>query len=246
MKEAKGESWKKYGEQLSELCRHSPRNFYKIVKAMRMRDETYDPTTIINDQNGNPINDKNHIKTRWKEYFNELLNNTQRSPQKQFQFHPSYKDNDEEPIIFRSEVQQAIKTSPKNKSRGIDGITTEAILASGEIGITWLISIFQKAWMERKVQDDWQRAVIVPIWKKKSSKRDRGMYRGSSLLSHVGKMYAKVLEQLARYKVEPFLNQAQMGVRKGRGYTDAIFALRQLSEKVIEHHRELNSVFVDQ
>ena len=134
MKEAKEETWKNYGEQLSELCRQSPRNFYKSVKAMKMRDETYDPTTIINDQNGNPTNDKNDIKTRWKEYCNELLNNTQRSQQNQSQFHPSYEDNDEEPIILRSEVQQAIKTSPKNKSPGIDGITTEANLASGEIG----------------------------------------------------------------------------------------------------------------
>ena len=74
MKEAKEESWKKYGEQISELCKHSPRNVYKSVKAMKMRDETYDPTTIINDQYGNPINKKNDIKTRWKEYFSELLN----------------------------------------------------------------------------------------------------------------------------------------------------------------------------
>ena len=42
VKEGKEESWKKCGEQLSELCRHSPRNFHKSVKAMRMRDETYD------------------------------------------------------------------------------------------------------------------------------------------------------------------------------------------------------------
>ena len=208
-KKTQKKSWKKYGEQLSELCRHSPHNFYKSVKAMRMRDETYDPTTIINNQNGNPINDKNDIKTRWKEYFNEPLNNTQRSPHNQSQFHPSYEDNDEEPIILRSEVQQAIKTNPKNKSPGIDSTTTEAILASQEIGITWLTSIFQKAWMERKVPDDWQRAVTVPIWKKKGRKRDCGVYRGISLLSHVCKMYAKVLEQRARYKVEPFLSKVQ-------------------------------------
>ena len=186
--------------------------------------ETYDIATIISDKNGNPINDKNDIKIRWKEYFNELLNNTQRSPQNQSQFHPSYKDNDEKPIILRSEVQQSMRTSPKNKSPGIDGIRTEAILASGEIGITWLTSNFQKAWMETKVTDDWQQAVIVPIWKKKGSKRDCGMYRGISLLSHVGKMYAKVLEQQTRCKVEPFLSEAQMGFRKGRGCTDAIFA----------------------
>ena len=72
------------------------------------------------------------------------------------------------------------------------------------------------------------------------------MYRGISLLSHVGKMYTKVLEQRTRYKIKPFLSQAQMSFRKGRGCTDAIFALRQLSETVIEHGRELNIVFVDQ
>ena len=100
--------------------------------------------------------------------------------------------------------------------------------------------------MERKVPDDWQRAVIVPIWKKKGSKRHCGVNRGISLLSHAGKMYARVLEQRTRYKVEKFLSQAQMGFRKGRGCTDAIFALRQLGEKVIEDDRELTVVFVDQ
>ena len=72
------------------------------------------------------------------------------------------------------------------------------------------------------------------------------MYRGISLLSHMGKMYGKVLEQRARYNVEPFLSQAQMGFRKGRGCTDTIFTLRQLSGKVIKHNKELSIVFVDQ
>ena len=72
------------------------------------------------------------------------------------------------------------------------------------------------------------------------------MYRGISLLSHVAKMYAKVLEQRTRYKVEQLLSEAQMGFRKGRGCTDAIFTLRQLSKKVIEHDREPDIVFVDQ
>ena len=64
--------------------------------------------------------------------------------------------------------------------------------------------------------------------------------------SHVGKMYTKVLEQRARCKVEPFLSEAHMGFRKRRRCTDAIFALRQLNEKVTGHDGELNVVFVDQ
>ena len=87
-----------------------------------------------------------------------------------------------------------MKTIPKNKAAGIDGIATEAILACGETGTTWLTTIFQKAWTERKVPEDWQRAVVVPIWKKKGSKKDCSTYRGISLLSYTGKMYAKILE----------------------------------------------------
>ncbi|KAI8484906.1 hypothetical protein Bbelb_373130 [Branchiostoma belcheri] len=41
---------------------------------MRVRDEPYDPTTIVNDKDGNPITCEHRIKERWQEYFNELLN----------------------------------------------------------------------------------------------------------------------------------------------------------------------------
>jgi len=231
VRSAKELSWKEYGEELSQS-----------IKAMRIRDEPYSPTTVISDKNGNPLSEEDSIKNRWQEYFRDLLNpGSQGNTQHLFQ--PRYPD-EEEPNVLPSEVQQALKTSPKNKAAGIDGITTEAILACGEIGITWLTTIFQKAWTERKVPEDWQRAVVVPIWKRKGSKKDCSTYRGISLLSHTGKMYAKILEQRTRYKVEPLLSEAQMGFRKGRGCTDAIFALRQLSEKTIEHNKELNLVFI--
>lgn len=48
-------SWKKYGEKLGELCKHSRRMFYRCVKAMRVRDKPFDPTTVINDANGQPL-----------------------------------------------------------------------------------------------------------------------------------------------------------------------------------------------
>lgn len=125
-------------------------------------------------------------------------------------------------------------SSPKNKTAGFDGITTEATLACGEVGVKWLTLIFQKAWKERKVPDDWQQAVIDPIWKKKGNKKDCSMYRGISFLGHTGKMYTNILEQRTRYNAEPSLSNAQMRFRKGRGCTDAIFALCQLSKKAIE------------
>jgi hypothetical protein len=68
------------------------------------------------------------------------------------------------------------------------------IKAGGEIMIYWLTHIFNKAWKERTVPADWQKAVVVPIWKKKGSKKDCETYREISLLSHVGKMFTKILE----------------------------------------------------
>ena len=211
---------------------------------MRLRDEPFDPTTTINYKKGDPITDDDGIKHRWEEYFSELLNPTSQS-NTNVKFQPS-RPEEEEPSILVSEVRQVLRTSPRNKAAGADGIITEAILACGETGITWLTAIFQKAWREINVPEDWQRAVIIPIWKKKGNKRDSNTYRGISLLSHVGKMYAKILEQRARHKADPLLSETQMGFMKGRGCTDAIFTLRQLSEKTIEYNKELNIIFVDQ
>ena len=62
-------------------------------------------------------------------------------------------------------------------------------------------------------------------------------------------MFAKILEMRTRPVVETQLREAQFGFRKGRGCTDAIFALRQLCETTIaldNIDKDLNIVFVDQ
>jgi len=247
VKEAKDLSWRQFGEDLADKCEQSSRAFYKLVKTYRTREEPFDPTSIINDRNGNPLSDKEEVNIRWKEYFEELLNPTSNDSthKRQEHFKPRFHDH-VEPAILLSEVRWAINISPKGKAAGIDGLTTEAIQACGETGVKWLTRIFNKAWTERAVPLDWQNSIIIPIWKKKGSKRDCGKYRGISLLSHIGKMYAKILEKRIRPIADPQLCQAQFGFRKNRGCTDAIFALRQMCEKAIEFNQELHMVFVDQ
>jgi len=210
IKRAKDNSWKNYGEYLSTLCRENPRDFAKSVRSMRVRDEPFNPTSVINDDKGTPIFNTTKAKERWREYFRELLNpsgeNTEESP-----YIPPTPDNDDCPIL-ESEVERAILDSPKNKAP----------------------------------PEDWQKAVIVPIWKKKGNKRDCGTYRGISLLSHSGKIYAKILERRLRPIIDPQLSHCQFGFRRNKGCTDAIFTLRQMCEKTIEFNKDLNIVFVDQ
>ncbi|GFR70477.1 RNA-directed DNA polymerase from mobile element jockey, partial [Elysia marginata] len=66
-------SWKKYGEDLNAMCQTSTRDFYKSVKAMRVRDNPFDPTSVVNDPKGQPLYEDDLIRGRWEEYF-YLLN----------------------------------------------------------------------------------------------------------------------------------------------------------------------------
>ena len=70
-------------------------------------------------------------------------------------------------------------------------------------------------------------------------------YRGISLLSLPGKVYAKCLERKCREIVESKLEDVQCGFRPGRSTTDQIFTLKQIFEKFWEYGKDLFACFAD-
>ena len=121
---AKAKAWTQYGEKLCETCKTSPREFYKSVKAMRVRDEPFDAATIINDTNGEALHEEEEITKTWENYFKDLLNPSGvRAQGTQSRFNPSRPDHSE-PTILESEVRKVVKTSPKGKAAGDYVITT--------------------------------------------------------------------------------------------------------------------------
>jgi hypothetical protein len=151
-----------------------------------------------------------------------------------------------EPEIIKTEVEIVLRKAPRNKTPGIDNIPAELLVAVGETGISWLLRIFNAAWQQQAVLDDWKQAIIIPIWKKKGSKRGCSQYRGISLLSHIGNLFAKLTENRIRPILELQLNDSQMGFRKDRSCTDALFVIKQLTEKVIEYDRRFHAAFIGQ
>jgi len=69
------------------------------------------------------------------------------------------------------------------KSPGYDSVTAEELKAAGDKGAEIIHKLCQKIWETEEFPDDWGRAVIIPIFKKKD-KLDCGNYRGISMLSH--------------------------------------------------------------
>jgi len=63
--------------------------------------------------------------------------------------------------------------------------------------------------------NDFQEALIVSLYKNKGSKSDCGNYRGISLLSIAGKIFARVMLNRLTTVSEQNLPEAQCGFRPG-------------------------------
>ncbi|TWW59092.1 hypothetical protein D4764_06G0006220 [Takifugu flavidus] len=85
--------------------------------------------------------------------------------------------------------------------------------------------------------------VVVPI--KSGDERVCSNYRGITLLSLPGKVYASVLEKRIRLIVEPLIEEEQCGFRPGRGTTDQLFSLAGVLEGSREFAQPVHMCFVD-
>ena len=104
--------------------------------------------------------------------------------------------------------------------------------------------LLQRVWDTETIPNDWKRAIIIPIHKKKD-KMVCDNYRGISLLCHASKIFTSIVLQRLRKRTDEILAEEQAGFRVGRGTAEQIFILRQLSEKYMEFNKDLYVCYVD-
>ena len=133
------------------------------------------------------------------------------------------------PIHF-DEVLNAVPKLKNGKASGPDNISAEML--KSHIGIAeWLWDIVNKCWTEENLPQDWKLAEVVPLYKSKGKRSECWNYRGISLLSVPGKVFASIILNRCKDALDQVLREEQCGFRKSRGCTDQLFALRQILEK---------------
>ena len=110
------------------------------------------------------------------------------------------------------------------KAPGIYGITGEMLKAGGDVVVQWLHRIFCVTWESGTVLADWRKAQIVPVHKKGSRTQCKN-YRGISLLSVPGKVYATVLDKRIRAITKEKVLEEQGAFRRKRSCIDHIFTV---------------------
>ena len=187
---------------------------------------------------------------RWKEYFASLFQANDVPQQRvskevtgeEVQVEETVEETVEE--ITLEEIRRSIARLKNRKTPGVCDISGEMLKAGGEVVVEWLHRIMNRAWMNSMVPDDWRKALVVPVHKKGSKVQCKN-YRGISLLSIPGKVYAKILDKRMRDITEEKILEEQGAFRKRRSCTDQLFTVRMLSEKVIAKNKSMIMVCVD-
>ena len=110
--------------------------------------------------------------------------------------------------------------------------------------MTALTQLINKIYETGEWPKDFLDVTMVALQKKKQAKKCSD-YRTISLISHVAKIVAKILNRRLERKIEEVMGEDQFGFRKGKGTRDAIGAVTILSETVLTVNEEICACFID-
>ncbi|KAK3522749.1 hypothetical protein QTP86_032027, partial [Hemibagrus guttatus] len=216
--------------------REGQKDLYRLA---RQRDRDWkdaQQVRVIKDRDGRVLTSEENVQRRWKEYFEELMNE-ENEREKRVEGVNSVEQKVDK--IRKDEVRKALKRMKSGKAVGPDDILVEVWKC---LGVEFLTSLFNRVLESERMPEEW-RSVLVPINKNKGDVQSCSNYRGIKLMSHTMKLWERVVEARLRKVVE--VCEQQYGFMPRKSTTDAIFALRILMEKYRDGQRELHCVFVD-
>ena len=150
---------------------------------------------------------------------------------------------DEEPSI--EELSKEIDRLPSGKAPVKDCIPAEVIKSGKSDLLVPLYKLLIQCWKEGSVPQDMRDANIVTLYKNKGDRCDCNNYRVISLLSIVGKLFARIVLHRLQILADWIYPESQCGFRSKRSTVDMIFSLRQLQEKCREQNQPLYLAFID-
>ncbi|KAK3574488.1 hypothetical protein QTP86_008082 [Hemibagrus guttatus] len=241
MREVSKAKQKAYDELYTRLdTREGEKDLYRLARQRDRDGKDVQQVRVIKDRDGRVLTSEESVQRRWKEYFEELMNE-ENEREKRVEGVNSVEQKVDK--IRKDEVRKALKRMKSGKAVGPDDIPVEVWKCLGEAEVEFLTSLFNRVLESERMPEEWRRSVLVPIFKNKGDVQSCSNYRGIKLMSHTMKLWERVVEARLRKVVE--ICEQQYGFMPRKSTTDAIFALRILMEKYRDGQRELHCVFVD-
>ena len=218
---------KAYEELYKKLDTKDGKNeLFKLAKQRKRQSKNVQKVRVIKSKTGEMLMEEEKVKQRWKESFDNLLN--QKNPRERKEMRTEEREWDVEEISGE-EVRTGLRKMKKGKAQGPDDMPAEAWIALQNKGVEFLVNFFNRLLRGEKMPDEWRRSVLVPLYKSKRDIKECGNYWEIKLMNHTMKLWDRVIEARKRKKVT--ITEQQFGFMPGRSTTDAIFSPRILLEK---------------
>ena len=233
------EDW--LAEQCSEIeaydHKHDSFHVHKKVKEAAGLFSNSHQYNILKDGQGNIILDNKNKLRIWKNYAEELFADD-RPP-----FIPDGNASSG-PSITVDEVIYALRSAKNGKAPGPDDIPIEILKLLDVNGVKVLHQLFNCIYDTGKIPDDWLMSTFVTLPKKPSATQCKD-YRTISLMSHVLKLFLRIIHQRIYRRIEEHLTNTQFGFRNGLGTREALFSMQVLIQRCRDVNCEVHICFID-
>ena len=191
--------------------------------------------------NGKVVTDQKEILNICAQFYQDLYTSQQQNSCNEDTTGP---DNTEVPPFMEVEIEKALKEMKKNKAPGNDQLTSDIIRLGGSEAVKQITAIFNNILHTQKIPPEWKEAKIIILFKK-GDRKDIKNYRPISLLSHLYKLFTRVLQKRMERILDSNQPREQAGFRKGFSTTDHLQTINQIIEKCNEFNIPLCLAFID-
>jgi hypothetical protein len=146
--------------------------------------------------------------------------------------------------IMIEEVVRAMAQIKKDKSPGPDNIYGEFLKLLDEEGVSWLTKLFNRIYNSGSLPHIWLKTTFVTLPKKPSAKRCDD-FRTVSFMSHLLKLFLKIIYQRIFRICEEQMSNIQFGFRNAMGIREAIFSLQVLFQRARDVNQNIYACFID-
>ncbi|KAE8279451.1 hypothetical protein D5F01_LYC08793 [Larimichthys crocea] len=139
-------------------------DLYRLARQRDRDGKDVQHSRMIKDRDGSVLTGASSVMGRWKEYFEELMNEENERERRAEEVTVV---DQEVAKISEDEVRRALKRMKSGKALGPDDIPVEVWKCLGEMAVHFLTGLFNRILDSEKMLEEWRISVMVPIFKNK-------------------------------------------------------------------------------
>ncbi|GFS16279.1 RNA-directed DNA polymerase from mobile element jockey-like [Elysia marginata] len=190
----------------------------------------------VKNMKGDRLFETEEIRKRWTEYVDDLFDDTR----SELGVHSFLQG----PDILPTEAESALHHMRSGKASGIDNISKKMLQAMGDFGINIETEICNKMYNNTHIPEAIRTSICILLPKKQRAV-DCSDFRTISRMCHTLKLLLTIIIRRISDKINREVGSEQSGFWKNSGSREAIFCLKNLTEKFLETKRNIYTCFID-